>query len=92
MVRTQIQLTEEQAERLKAVAARQGISQAEAIRLALDFWLPRIEQTSRRELRQRAMQSFGKFRDIEGKTDVSVNHDDYYVEAVWEMKGRRDPR
>jgi predicted DNA-binding protein len=36
MIRTQIQLTEEQAARLKAVAARRGISMAEVIRQAVD--------------------------------------------------------
>ena len=36
MVRTQIQLTEEQARRLKALAAEQGVSMAELIRRSVD--------------------------------------------------------
>lgn len=38
MVRTQIQLTEEQVEALKAHAAARSISMAEAIRQAVDHW------------------------------------------------------
>ena len=37
MVRTQIQLTEQQARAVKAIAAAQGISVAEAIRRAIDL-------------------------------------------------------
>ena len=39
MIRTQIQLTEEQAKTLKKIASRRGKSVAELIRISVDEWI-----------------------------------------------------
>lgn len=54
MVRTQIQLTEQQAESLKAAAARRGVSMAELIRQSIDQLLEKSGDLSVRELRLKA--------------------------------------
>ncbi len=77
MVRTQIQLTEEQARALKEVAARQGISMAELIRRGVDRILEEQEH-ERKEKWRRALAAAGRFRS--GYTDISVNHDKYLAE------------
>ena len=76
MIRTQIQLTEEQATELKELAARRGVSMAELVRQGVDCILARGEQ---RERRQRALALIGRYHD--GPTDVSINHDDYLADA-----------
>lgn len=81
MVRTQIQLTEEQARRLKRMAAERGVSVAEVIREAVDR-LP--DPDDRAERWARALAAVGKGHDREGATDVSVRHDDYLAEAYAE--------
>jgi hypothetical protein len=80
MIRTQIQLTELQAESLKAAAARRGVSMAELIRQSVDQLLEKTGEPSRKELRQRAAAAAGRFRSSAG--DVSIRHDDYLADAV----------
>jgi hypothetical protein len=75
MIRTQIQLTEEQAARLKAVAARRGISMAEVIRQAVDSAVSKADDRDPDALYERARRIAGKFRS--GTSDVSSRHDDY---------------
>ena len=81
MIRTQIQLTEEQAVAAKRAAAERGISMAEVIREALDHELGQPERSDRWG---RALAAVGKFRDLEGATDVSARHDDYLAEVYEE--------
>ena len=78
MVRTQIQLTEAQAERLRRLAAKRGVSVAALIRDSVDHAL---EREDRAALWERAFEVIGKYGDREGATDVSEGHDDYLVEA-----------
>jgi Arc/MetJ-type ribon-helix-helix transcriptional regulator len=78
MIRTQIQLTEEQAAKLKRLATARDVSMAEVIRDAVDH-LP--DRDDRAERFARAIAAAGKFHDREGKTDVSINHDEYLAEA-----------
>ena len=79
MVRTQIQLTEKQAEALKAVAQSEGISMAEVIRRAVDKVVEAQYLPDREELWGRATAAIGCIHsDI---TDLSTRHDDYLVEA-----------
>ncbi len=79
MVRTQIQLTENQAETLKAVAARRGISMAELIRQSIDQLVARSGEKSQQEQRKKAAAAAGAFRS--GKGDISVRHDQYLSDA-----------
>ncbi|HVO83672.1 MAG TPA: ribbon-helix-helix protein, CopG family [Syntrophobacteria bacterium] len=79
MVRTQIQLTEQQARAVKAIAAAQGISVAEAIRRAIDTLTRSHSAGDTEERRRRALQIVGKFRS--GRRDVSNRHDAYLMEA-----------
>ncbi len=78
MIRTQIQLTEEQAERLKRKAAAEGVSMATLIREAVDESLLAEDVT---RIRRRALSVAGTYRDREGATDVSERHDDYLAAA-----------
>lgn len=76
MVRTQIQLTEEQACGLKALASQRGISLAELVREGVERIL---KENRREELWQRSFQLAGSFTDT--ASDVSGNHDHYLEEA-----------
>jgi hypothetical protein len=77
MVRTQIQITEYQAERLKQLARDQEISLAELIRRAIDQFLASANPISDAEQKRLALAFLGQFPDIDGATDVSENHDLY---------------
>lgn len=79
MIRTQIQLTEEQSKRLKLLAAEQGVSVAELIRESIDSYLGTGLHPSQEELRERARSIVGKY--TADRTDVSTNHDRYLAEA-----------
>ena len=79
MIRTQIQLTEEQAQALKMLAARQGRSVAELIRQSVDELVRKTEGASIDERRRRAIAAIGRFHS--GQKDVSTRHDDDLVEA-----------
>jgi len=75
MIRTQIQLTEEQSARLKAVATRRGVSVAELIRQGIDALLSQSGVRSPEETYRRAAQAAGKHRS--GTHDVAARHDEY---------------
>jgi len=79
MVRTQIQLTPQQAEILKSMAAHKGVSMAELIRQSVDQFVQRESAPSRDELVARAKAAVGKFRA--GAAPVSANHDEYLADA-----------
>lgn len=81
MIRTQISLTGEQMERLRREAARTGKSQAQLMREALDRSYPDV---SREERRRRIMALAGRFPSRTG--DVSVRHDEYRADDVYEKK------
>lgn len=76
MVRTQIQLNEEQARALKEMAAKKGVSMAELIRRAVERILEEDEEA---EKWRRALSVLGRFSD--DASDVSTNHDKYLDEA-----------
>jgi len=79
MVRTQIQLTDEQSRALKSLSAQHGVSVAELIRQSVDKFLQSSVGLDDQERRRRAITVAGKFRS--GQHDVAVSHDYYLAEA-----------
>ena len=79
MIRTQIQLTEEQSEALKQLAAREGKTVAELVRLGVDQLISSKRIVDPEELRRRSLSVAGKFHS--GDEDLSTDHDRYTVEA-----------
>ncbi|MBT9154703.1 MAG: hypothetical protein DDT39_01382 [Firmicutes bacterium] len=75
MLRTQIQLTEQQAGFLKARAAAEGISMAELIRKYIDNAQKAAPMTESPNRVQRAAAIVGQFRS--GMGDLAENHDKY---------------
>ena len=79
MIRTQIQLTEEQSSTLRRIAAQRKMSIAELIRQGIDFYLHSFGTVSEEERRRRAVAAAGQFHS--GKSDISTQHDNYLAEA-----------
>lgn len=78
MVRTQIQLTEEQAKALKELAASRDISVAELIRQSVDATLRALDSPKQEEIKRRAKAVSGRFNS--GLPDVGIDHDKYLAE------------
>jgi len=79
MVRTQIQLTEDQARALKRIAQSRHLSIAELIRKAVETIIKSSTVVDHEERHKRAMEIVGKFSS--GKHDISKKHDLYLVDA-----------
>ncbi len=79
MIRTQIQLTREQFDAVKRMAASRNISSAEVIRQAIEALLKSRGRLEEGQKRSRALRAAGAFRS--GKRDISKNHDAYLAEA-----------
>jgi len=79
MVRTQIQLTEEQAKALKRIAVSQRLSIAELIRRAVTEMIKSSAVVDVEERCRRAAEIVGRFGS--GRRDVSKKHDLYLTEA-----------
>jgi hypothetical protein len=79
MVRTQIQLTEEQATALRKRAAEEGRSLADLIRQSVDVYLDQANPASKKSKFERMIRAAGKFNS--GSRDVSTNHDRYLADA-----------
>ena len=79
MVRTQIQLTEEQARELRRVARARGCSQAALVRQGVEIVLKSDSSPSDEDVRGRAISLAGRFRS--GIKDLSKRHDDHLAEA-----------
>jgi Arc/MetJ-type ribon-helix-helix transcriptional regulator len=75
MIRTQIQLTEDQAEKLQRLAKERGISMASVIRKAVDETLAKELKPTEMERRQRALKVAGAFRS--GIRDLGTKHDEH---------------
>lgn len=79
MVRTQVQLNENQVKALKEIAAERDVSMAELIRRAIDLWIEAEGAVTHEERKRRALAAVGQFRS--GLKDLSENHDKYLAEA-----------
>lgn len=94
MIRTMVQLTEEQLKALKEMAKARKTSVARLVRESVAQYVAMApKELSREEKRLRALKFIrdireGKYKahDIEGKTDVSVNHDEYLAEIYGTWK------
>ncbi len=90
MIRTMVQLTEEQMKALKGLSQARKVSVARLIRESVAQYVVVTNKDAEREEKWRRALEFldyiqnhpEEFRDIEGKTDVSVNHDEYFVQAI----------
>ena len=79
MIRTQVQLTEEQARVLKNLASIRQVSVAELIRQSVDALIRSSREIDTEERRRRAIAAAGRFHS--GASDISAKHDEYLVEA-----------
>lgn len=88
MIRTMVQLTEEQVKALKELAKARKTSVAKLVRESVAQYVAAApKEAEREEKRRRALEFIRKIetreivaRDIEGKTDVARNHDKYLAE------------
>ncbi len=78
MVRTQIQLTESQAESLRKLAHRHGLSMAELIRRGVDQVLASGLSAEVGRKKRKAIAAAGRFHS--GRRDIAVRHDHYLAE------------
>ena len=79
MVRTQIQLPEELARRVREVADHQHTSMAEVIRRAVSVFFATSPQLHRKARYERAAAAAGAFSS--GRSDPSPCHDRHFAEA-----------
>jgi len=77
MVRMQVQLSQEQAAKLKRLAYERGVSISALVRETVDGLDGETQAAARR---RRALAAVGKFRS--GPTDVAERHD-AYLEDAW---------
>lgn len=75
MLRVQAQLSQDQARRLKAMAAAEGVSVAELLRRGAELVLAHGHEESPEARKRRALAVVGAFRDE--REDVAEGHDDY---------------
>lgn len=78
MVRTQIQMTEEQIKRLKRMASIEHRSMAELIRQAVDIFITSKRGADIIERQKRAIAAAGRFHSR--LSDISESHDKYLAE------------
>jgi plasmid stability protein len=76
VMRTQIELTEEQATALREIAADEGRSVEDVIRESVDSYAA----SHRKDRRAAAMAVAGRFRS--GVPDLGTRHDDYLTEDL----------
>jgi len=79
MVRTQIQLSEQQFSDLKARAAKERVSISELVRQGITLILSSSWYSTTEERKSRAIEAAGAFHS--GKGDLSTEHDKYLGEA-----------
>ncbi|MCJ7796269.1 MAG: ribbon-helix-helix domain-containing protein [Thermoleophilia bacterium] len=82
MIRTQIQLRDDQAEQLRDLAAQEGISMAELVRRGVDRLLREASSTRRSGTRLDALTVAGRFDS--GMPGIARHHDDELADAYLE--------
>jgi predicted transcriptional regulator len=80
VVRTQIQLTEEQANALKKLAMSRHLSVAELIRQAVTNFIKSSTVVDAEERQKRAIAAAGRFHS--GIADLSNGHDKHLAETL----------
>jgi Arc/MetJ-type ribon-helix-helix transcriptional regulator len=81
MNRSQVQLTAEQTEALRILAAERGVSVSELVRQGVDLLLRSAGHLiSKEERKRRAIAASGRFHS--GVGDLSIRHDDYFADAA----------
>jgi len=80
MIRTQIQLSEEQSRELRRIASDRGLSIAEVIRRFVNLGL-RQQGVGRGDRYQRAARLIGQFPDRHRADNLGADHDSYLDEA-----------
>jgi predicted component of type VI protein secretion system len=79
VVRTQILLTELQAQELRKLAAAERRSMADIVRDGVDALLESRRGGSRDQAKARALSAVGRFRS--GVSDLGVSHDDHLADT-----------
>ncbi len=79
MIRTQIQLTDEQYRALRELARDSSVSMAEIIRESVELYLRQSNFQSIEKKRRRALEVCGRFGS--GLGDLAEQHDRYLDEA-----------
>jgi predicted DNA-binding ribbon-helix-helix protein len=80
MVRTQIQLTENQARILKKMAEQRRVSMAELIRRSVDQMIRFPVSGNPEEKKKKAIEAAGQFSS--GRRNISRRHDGYLSEDL----------
>ncbi len=88
MKRMMVQLTEEQVKALKELAEARKTSVSKLVRASVATYIVAAPKAPTMEEKRRRALDFIKyieehpdeFRDVDGKTDVSINHDEYLAE------------
>ena len=89
MVRTQIQLQDDQYRDLRRWSQRLGISLSEAVRRCVAERIATEAHTPTYEERvKKVLALAGKYRDQENRPDVAERHDDYLADAYREKPRR----
>ena len=83
MVRTQIQITNDQANLLKRLASREGVSMATLIRRSIDHNVQERSDSDLDAQRRRALAVVGKYTSA--SSDVSQEHDRYLTDIYAEV-------
>ena len=80
MIRTQIQLTEEQARALRKRAADEGRSMADLVRDGVDRLLVDQGDQDTEAVKRRSIDALGRFQS--GTTDLGSAHDRYLSDTI----------
>jgi hypothetical protein len=79
MVRTEVELTDEQSEALAGLADRERVSVGEMVHRAVDLLIRTQHEPNRPDVRRRAIAAAGRYSS--DRHDVSEAHDEYLAQA-----------